>query len=139
MCVKCLNFFLVSFNALKLKNSSFSLFSKEGERIQFEFWNEESLFQPWITRHCSKYAARDMCHPVTVRLPQRQRSRSWHSTITIVSISSLLVTDWMALKSHMLLCPFNFLCIVQENPKSRTFLLLYLRILILLSHTHTLF
>ena len=90
-------------------------------------------------RHCRKYAARDMCHPVTVRLPQRQRSRSWHSTITIVSISSLLVTDWMALKSHMLLCPFNFLCIVQENPKSRTFLLLYLRILFLLSHTHTLF
>ena len=98
------------------------------------------FFNPRITSFCRFHAARDMCHPVTVRLPKRQRSRSWHSTITIVSISILLVTDWMALKSHMPLCLFSFpMCVVQENPNSRTFILLYLRILILFSHTHTLF
>ena len=113
-------------------------FFKEGERILFEFWMKSLFFNPWITSSCRFYAARDMCHPVTVRLPQQQRSRSWYSTITIVSISILLVTDWMALKSHMPLCLFSFpMCVVQENPNSRTFILLYLRILILFSHTHS--
>ena len=97
------------------------------------------FFNPWITSLCRFYAARDMCHPLTDRLPKQQWSWSWHSTITIVSVSSLLVIDWLSLKSHMFFfVSFQFsMCVEQGNPKSRTFIFLYFRILISLTHTHT--
>ena len=116
----------------------FSLNSKKGEMNLFEFWIEKSLFHSWITSPCSFCAARDMCPPVTVSMPRKPRSRSWHSTITIVSTGSLLVTDWTLLKGHMLLCLFICLCDEQGNPRSRTFTPLYLKVLILNTHTHSL-
>ena len=138
LCIENLNFFWYHLIPLELKTSLFLCFPKRGKELSLNFEMKSHFFNSWITSPCSFYAARDMCHPVTVRVPRKQWSRSWHSTITIVSISSLLVTDWMALKSHMLLCLFICLCEDQGNPKSRTFIPLYLRILILVTHTHTL-